>query len=400
MLRIQIYDPKLFILRCFFILLFCFSSEFSKAGELTGCLLISKNTKLFSKESTRSEFISIDRGRILPLTEQPVGTTFFQSSYLGKTYWVLQKDVRRGSSNLCTLRPKCFEVRNKTKVYDRPNTSSNVISEVSAEKSLDWLGQVNIKQQRQTWYQVRVGETYGWLNARSGVLSDKICKDSLLSNQKNYFIHLDGGMGQSYSTRAYELLLTSVPDPDSVSCLQDPIVTGIEKGKSLYAAATFNQRFLENFGFRGGLGFEQVEYVLLKKNNPHPNPGTNCNTHLVTLAQLQSGSETIKESNLIVPIGLFADYFFSDHLGVSLNVDFTLINSMAEGFLFTYFTDNIYKRFENKMQINPTKIRFDQSAELRLFYKFTKDPADTYGTSLFLRYNASQSMIYGLSLTL
>lgn len=368
------------------------------------CLLLVREATAFSELSKDALSIKLKPGIIIPILDQKNNGKVVQVSFYNKSYWVNRSNHRLGSSNLCSIYPKCFTLQQNAKIFEQPDVTAKVISQAQSKNEFDWLGQRTIVDPRtklkSLWYQVTFADSYGWVLADKGDLDGNTCSGSVFSSQRKWFFNTDIAMESKIPSDVYADIVTSVPDPNFVTCMQDPIFTSIEKGTGQRIVVNTNYNMLSWLTLKLGLGFEQVKFKLNYLNNPHPNPGVvNCNTVTVGLKDLSSGEETITQNNVLLPMGAFYKLDLARNHSVLLGGNLEITANLPPGYKYIFYTgQTLSKGTKNEQILTPAQMRFSNDVELRYIYQMPFERREYLGFSLFGKYNLTGYYSYGLGI--
>jgi len=350
--------------------------------------------------------ILIKAGIILPIIERSPSKHYYKISMYNKHYWVKKTGQRAANSRSCSLFPKCFTLAQNSDIYESPNPKSPLVSSSKAAAQLDWFGQRKIIAKKDgvptNWFLVSVAERYGWVPAKNGELSENTCSGSVQASQRKWFFSAEASQQAAVSGEAYTSILTPVPDPTQVACLQNPLFRAVEEGTGQRFAVQTSHNFNSWLTLRAGLAYEQVKFSLSYLDNPHPDPGnTNCNLIPVNVNSLTGGETTITENNVLVPLGAFYRYpmgrnhsfFFGGELSPALTI--------SSAHTYKFFTgQTLSKQTENIGEIAPTQFRFFHNFELRYLYQFPYTQREYFGLTVFAKMGLTGEYFLGAGIYL
>lgn len=428
----------------FFILLFSFKSW--SVSTHAGCVLTKEKTRIYFSED-KTEYIPVNRNQIFPYLEFQKTLKLYKITYMKKEYWIPSNKVITGGKHLCSVEPKCFTIRKPAQIFIEPDVSSKVIGDLGRNSEMDWFGQnyisvkedthsnsiasnadlngsvttselpesvtissatvpsenVNLKTQKKVnWFQIKVGEQYGWVEASIGKLEDYYCGSSFYNKEKRWNFDIEYGSQTQVTSSVYDALITSVAEPNDVACLQDPLVTKIELGAGQRYGVNFDYLPLDWLMLRWGLHYEQVQFKLKGKSNPHPDPGkTSCVLIPKKMSELDDTTQIISENNLVMPFGSYLKYnMFRQHsllIGGSINV----VNNMLPHFVFNFYKgDTLSKQTLSKITISPSQIRYTNEYELRYLYRLPLTDEYSLGLSVYYKFASNKANIYGIAVHL
>lgn len=285
---------------------------------------------------------------------------------------------------------------------NNPTVSSGTQSAENIKAQLDTKKKTQDTTERVRWFEIKVGEQYGWVEASIGKLEDNVCNGSLYDREKKWNFDLEYGAENHVSSITYDELITKVDNPADVACLQNPLVTKIELGQGQRYGVHFDYSVLNWLMLRWGLLYEQVKFVMKAKKNPHPDPGqTSCVLIPKNINSLEDKSETITEQNIIMPLGSYLKFNITGQHFLLLGGSFNVINNIAPHFTFNYYKgDTLSKQTLNTLSISPEQIRYNNEYELRYLYKVPITTEYLLGLSLYYRVDATMNSILGLTIHL
>lgn len=390
-------------------LLLIFASPAIQAADHIGCLMLKSDAQAFTSLDAESDSVQLKEGVIIPILGRSPDKKSFKVMIYGKPYWVQKAGHRAGTAKSCALFPKCFTASRNTKTYEKPSLNANQVSSTSRGSQLDWFGEFKVTSKtasggksKTSWYQVMVADRYAWVPGADGMLSGESCRGSLFESKRRWFFNVEAAYESNVSPDAYTGVITPVPDPTSVACLQNPLFRGVDKGLGQRYGAHTSHNFNNWLTFRAGLAYEQLTYKVSFLNNPHPDPGnTNCNVITVNVNDLTGGEDTITENNIMAPIGAFYRWQpgrnHSFLFGGEANPTFTI----TSGYEYKFFTgQTLSKQTENIGTITPTQFRFLSNFEIRYIYQFPYTQQEYFGLSVFAKMGMTGEYLFGLGLYL
>lgn len=354
----------------------------TKAVAFENCGLIQKRTLGYKASSVKSNGVILNKNIIVPI----VGETgsFYKVQYSGFEYLVKKNVIKKGSSKLCAIEYKCFQVKEETSVYRLPNQRSPQVRTHKAKDELNWVAttRASTLKGKKGWFQVISEGEYVWIASTAGKLKEGACTKA--EGERSFFVGADYNYTLSTSADHYSYILTSVPNPSSVACLQNPIVSGVEPGQGHRLGMNVMYRFLSWMNLGVGVDFESITYKVKTLDNPHPDPGnTSCALIDVDISSLQAGSFTVKEQNVVVPVGLIFPFRLGENHHIFLAGHINSVINLAQEQSFDFFTgQTLSKQTLNTQKIGVNSFRTNFDVELKYIYRLPLRNKDTMGFTL------------------
>lgn len=350
--------------------------------------------------------VLLKSGLILPIIERSPDGKLYKISYYGKHYWIDKRGQRGGNAKSCSLYPKCFSLNQNARIYEKPDVKSSLVSSSKAKSQLDWFGERRMttrgSKDKKTWYLVSVAERYGWVSSEFGNLSERACAGSVQQSQRKWFFSIEASQQAAVSGDAYTDIITPIPDPSAVACLQNPLFRSVEDGAGQRFAVQTSHNFNSWLTLRLGLAYEQVKYKVAFLNNPHPDPGvTNCNLIPVNINNLTGGEDTITENNIMVPIGGFYRYEMNRNHSLLFGAEVNPSFSLSSGYSFRFFTgQTLSKQTENLAELAPSQFRVFNNLEIRYVYQLPYSRQEYLGLTVFAKMGLTGEYLLGLGIYL
>ena len=205
----------------------------------------------------------------------------------------------------------------------------------------------------------------------------------------------------SVDSDAYSYLITDVPDPSSVSCLQNPLVRSINPGSGHRVGVNGVYHFNSWLSVRGGAHFETLTYQVDLLDNPHPDPGnTSCALVSTDISSLSSRSISITENNMVFPLGLIYRMKLAENHHILLSAHFNSVYNIEQDQALEFYTgQTLSKQTLNTFTIGVDTFRTNSDFELRYIYDYPIDQKDSFGISIFAK-KISTAMSFGLGVVL
>jgi hypothetical protein len=363
---------------------------------LPGTLLASHSSCAYIKSKTigvkdlndKSSGSVLDQGLIFPIVK-PNTKDFVEILFAEQSLFVRSNKVKVIDAKYCSLRPQCFVLKKKTRGYKKPSIQS--VSEDLLQPG-DKLAYVAsrvspVKGKKVLWNQVRRGQDHLWVPAAFGVKEDRACQPDAVASPQKWFLMADYGYGFNASTKTYDSVLTPIPDPSNVTCLQNPLFMSVEKGQINQFNLSAYYRIRPYLGLRMGVGYEQRSYRLNALDNPHPDPGnSSCELIDTDISDLTALQRQLEEININVPLGLYYSWNIKGNHHLLVGGNYVSIFNVQKPAPLIYFTgDTLSKLTQNSLSLPINQMRDTYNLELRYIYNWPLSVDQVIGFSFLIQ---------------
>lgn len=181
--------------------------------------------------------------------------------------------------------------------------------------------------------------------------------------------------------KAYDDLKTSIPNPNNVGSLQDPLITDVKKGEGYALRLIGIYPPSEKVQLHSALGYRQQSFDYVVRDNP--------STGAVTLDSLPARTETIESSQLRLEFGAGFKKDWSDwSLGYGLQL--AAVHNLAPEYKRSILTAGmVFKNAPGEVRAGPDAWDFDAQLRLSLRRKWL---------GIFFEVNPDLEMAMGLGI--
>ncbi len=334
----------------------------------SGCLF-TKDNVLATSTMDGSE-TPFSKGRILPYRDYDAIKQSFLVTYRGQDYWMPGKSTKVGSANLCSLEPRCFTVAKISSIYRELSTEGTPIAKAIRGQNLVWAGQ--FKRKGVTWIQVEVGDSYGWIPAKSGKVENRACPKSENAQKPRFSFAVEAGYEMGVKSSNYDKAIrpTPAPNEDVQYTLPNPFFTELKPGTGFFAAGVVGLDLKDRYRFEAGAGYATYNYALVTYDNPaYYDENTNTEGPPVPFSSLTAKETLVTESYVLFPTGAYYKFGGQNRwsMKVGARVDFLYV--LSQPFEYIYYDDRPAKRRRNSLLVGPAGLISKQSLELRPQYR-------------------------------
>ncbi|MCJ8275219.1 MAG: hypothetical protein HRT44_03085 [Bdellovibrionales bacterium] len=381
------------------ILLVILSSIPIKVFAFENCGYVKKKSLGYRDIDEKANGVIFQKSILIPiLSEQG---KYYQVKFKGEEFFIKKRDIKTTRANMCVEQYQCFKMKRSSPAYRSPSFKSEKVRVHKKGDELNWTGKRTrrLRGKRVKWSQVLSEGEYLWIPSSRGDRSQGACLNP--NDKRDFFVEIDYSFLSSVVSDPYSYLITSIPDPSNVTCLQNPLVQGVDAGSGHRVGFGGHYLLGKWVGLRAGVYYETITYNMQVLDNPHPDPGnTSCALITVDVNSLSGRTITIKEDNVVIPAGVFVPLRLGQYHHIFLSGNLSSTFNLDQDQTFDFFTgQTLSKQTLNQQTIGVDSFRTFVDVELKYIWGLPVNKSDTLGVSLSVR-ASERDLSFGLGVLL